>query len=379
MGPLQGVKVLEFEAIGPVPFAAMMLSDMGADVLRIDRPVPPDLGVERDTRFQFTQRGRRSVMADLKTADGKEAVMSLFEKADIVLEGMRPGVMERLGLGPKPCLSRNPALVYGRMTGWGQTGPLSQAVGHDINYIGTAGVLHAIGTTPAPVTPLNLVGDFGGGAMFLALGVMAALLEARNSGKGQVVDAAMVDGSLSLMTAVLGRFAAGEWSDRRQSNLLDGGAHFYGTYATLDGLFLAVGAIEPRFYKALLDGLGLQNIVLPAQHDRLAWPAMREKFSAIFRQNSRDHWCEIFKNTEACVSPILSLSELASYPHMVERGNFVNVNGLLHPAPSPRFSRTPSEITRPPVDRGVGGQDALTDWGFNLNDPRLTGLTSSSN
>lgn len=376
MGPLQGVKVLEFEAIGPVPFAAMMLSDMGADVIRIDRPVPPDSGVARDTRFQFTQRGRRSVIADLKTVEGKEAVLSLVEKADIVLEGMRPGVMERLGLGPGPCSSRNPALVYGRMTGWGQTGPLSQTVGHDINYIGIAGVLHAIGTSQPPVPPLNLVGDFGGGAMFLALGVMAALLEARSSGKGQLVDASMVEGSLSLMTAVLGRYAAGEWTDQRQSNLLDGGAHFYGTYATSDCLFLAVGAIEPRFYQALLDGLGLQSDELPAQHDRQAWPAMRERLSAIFLLNTRAHWCQVFENTEACVSPVLSLSELASHPHTAHRGSFVKVDGLFQPAPSPRFSRTPSEVAGPPVDRGVGGQAALTDWGFDLDDPRLVGFAS---
>ncbi len=374
MGPLQGVKVLEIEAIGPVPWAAMMLSDMGADVLRIDRPVAPDMGVAGDTRFQFTERGRRSVVADLKTAEGRQAVLCLVAKADVVLEGMRPGVMERLGLGPDACLARNPALVYGRMTGWGQTGPLSQAVGHDINYIALAGVLHSIGNAQAPVPPLNLVGDFGGGAMLLALGVMAALLESRSSGKGQVVDAAMVDGSLSLMAAVLGRYAAGEWKDQRQSNLLDGGAHFYGTYATSDGQFLAVGAIEPRFYQALLKGLGLENSVLPSQHDRLAWPAMREKFSEIFRLNTRDHWCHTFEGTEACVSPVLSLGELATHPHNAQRSSFIEIDGLMHPAPSPRFSRTASEIAGPPVGRGIGGASALADWGFEPSDPQLKGL-----
>ena len=243
MGPLHGVKVLEIEALGPVPWAGMMLSDMGADVIRIDRPLAIDMGVERDTRFKFSERGRRSVIADLKTEQGQKAILSLVSKSDILLEGMRPGVMERLGLGPAPCLAQNPALIYGRMTGWGQTGPLAQTVGHDINYIAIAGVLNSIGTSSTPVPPLNLVGDFGAGGMLLCVGVMAALLEARQSGIGQVVDAAMVDGSLAMMAATLGRYAAGEWKDERQSNLLDGGAHFYSTYVTLDGLFIAFGAI----------------------------------------------------------------------------------------------------------------------------------------
>lgn len=375
MGPLHGVKVLEIEAIGPVPWAGMMLSDMGADVIRIDRPLAIDMGVERETRFKFSERGRRSVIADLKTEEGQKAILGLVSKSDILLEGMRPGVMERLGLGPALCLAKNPALIYGRMTGWGQTGPLAQTVGHDINYIAMSGVLNSIGTSSAPVPPLNLVGDFGAGGMLLGFGVMAALLEARQSGMGQVVDAAMVDGSLSLMAATLGRYAAGEWKDERQSNLLDGGAHFYSTYATLDGLFIAVGAIESRFYQALLKGLELTNSELPAQQDRKNWPAMREKFASIFLTRTRDQWCKIFDGTEACVSPILSLDELQAHPHHTERVSFVDVQGQMQPAPSPRFSRTQSKIAGPPVARGEGGSAALGDWGFELDDPQLRGLS----
>ena len=375
MGPLHGVRVLEIEAIGPVPWAGMMLSDMGADVIRIDRPLAIDMGVERETRFKFSERGRRSVIADLKTEQGQKAILGLVSKSDILLEGMRPGVMERLGLGPSSCLAKNPALIYGRMTGWGQTGPLAQTVWHDSKYIAMSGVLNSIGTSITPVPPLNLVGDFGAGGMLLGFGVMAALLEARQSGMGQVVDAAMVDGSLSLMAATLGRYAAGEWKDERQSNLLDGGAHFYSTYATLDGLFIAVGAIEPRFYQALLKGLELTNSELPAQQDRKNWPAMREKFASIFLTRTRDQWCKIFDGTEACVSPILSLNELQAHPHHTERASFVDVQGQMQPAPSPRFSRTQSKIAGPPVTRGEGGSAALHDWGFELDDPQLQGLS----
>jgi alpha-methylacyl-CoA racemase len=344
-------------------------------VIRIDRPLAIDMGVERDIRFKFSERGRRSVIADLKTEQGKKAILGLVSKSDILLEGMRPGVMERLGLGPAPCLAKNPALIYGRMTGWGQTGPLAQTVGHDINYIAIAGVLNLIGTSSTPVPPLNLVGDFGAGGMLLGFGVMAALLEARQSGMGQVVDAAMVDGSLALMAATLGRYAAGEWKDERQSNLLDGGAHFYSTYATSDERFIAVGAIEPRFYQALLQGLELNDSELPAQHDRQNWPAMRTKFASIFLKRTRDQWCKVFEGTDACVSPILALDELQAHPHHVGRASFVNVQGQMQPAPSPRFSRTPSKIAGPPVGRGDGGSAALRDWGFELDDPQLQGLT----
>jgi alpha-methylacyl-CoA racemase len=375
MGPLNGIRVIELEAIGPVPWAAMMLSDMGADVLRVDRAVLADRGVTREKKYQLTERGRRSVTADLKDPKGVEAVLTLLSKADILLEGMRPGVMERLGLGPQECLARNPALVYGRMTGWGQTGPLSNVVGHDINYIGITGVLHAIGLSDAPpVPPLNLVGDFGGGGMLLALGVVCGVLEARRSGKGQVVDAAMVDGSISMMASIMGQYASGEWKDQRQSNVLDGGAHFYGVYETSDNRYVAVGAIEPRFYSAFLKGLGLDPSDLPAQRDDTSWPALRKKVADIFFTKTREQWRQIFEGTEACFTPVLSLAEVASHPHHVQRNAFVELDGVLHPAPAPRFSRTPGKIAGPPVERGVGGKQAVADWGFDPDDARLKGL-----
>ncbi len=373
-GPLHGVRVLEIEAIGPVPWAGMMLSDMGADVLRVDRPVPHDLGVARDGKFQIVDRGRRSVVADLKDPAARDALLHLVARADVLLEGMRPGVMERLGLGPDACLARNPALVYGRMTGWGQDGPMAQAVGHDINYIAASGALHAIGGAATPVPPLNLVGDYGGGAMLLLTGVLAALLHARGSGRGQVVDAAMVDGARSLMAPFWGRLAAGEWRDQRQSNLLDGGAHFYAVYETQDGQHVAVGAIEPRFYAALLKGLALDATTLPAQHDTTAWPGLREAFAALFKTKTRDQWCEVFDGTEACVSPVLSLREVPSHPQHAERQGFVDVDGVPHPAPAPRFSRTPGAIAGPPPERGCGGAAALADWGLSPDDPQLAGL-----
>ena len=363
-GPLAGLRVLEMEAIGPVPWAGMMLADMGADVVRIDRPEAQDMGMRRDERFQFAGRGKRSVLVDLKTPEGRDLVLDLAERADVLLEGLRPGVMERLGLGPADCMARNPALVVGRMTGWGQSGPLAQAVGHDINYIATTGVLHAIGPADGPPTvPLNLIGDFGGGGMLLLVGVLAALLESRTSGKGQVVDAAMVDGSLALLAPILGQWQAGDWSDRRQANWLDGAAPFYTTYSTSDGGHVAVGAIEPRFYAALLEGLGLQDEALPRQHDKAAWPALRERFAAIFRRRPRDHWTTVFDGTEACVSPVLSFAEAAAQPHLAARGNFVEIDGAVHPAPAPRFARTPSRIGGAPVVRGAGSDAALAHWG----------------
>jgi alpha-methylacyl-CoA racemase len=375
MGPLRGLRVLEFEAIGPVPWAAMMLADMGADVLRVLRPTPADTGIARDLRHETILRGRRSVTADLKDAAARDAVLALTQNAHVVLEGHRPGVMERLGLGPDVCQAISPALVYGRMTGWGQQGPLAQTVGHDINYIGLTGALHAIGTFETPVLPLNLIGDFGGGAMLLTLGVLAAVLEARASGKGQVVDAAMVDGALLLMAPILGRLATGEWLDRRESNLLDGGAPFYGVYKTRDERHLAVGAIEPAFYAALLAGLGLMPEALPPQHDRAAWPETRRCFAAIFATRTRDAWCEIFRGTEACVTPVLSLAEVPDHAHHLARESFVQVNGVRQPAPAPRFSRTASITGRTLADPR-GGDEALRDWGFDPADARLSALGS---
>ena len=350
-GPLTGIRVIEMEAIGPVPWAGMMLADMGADVLRIDRPTPSDTGVQRDARFELTSRGKRVLVADLKTESDRASVLSEIQHSQILLEGLRPGVMERLKLGPDVCLARNPQLVYGRMTGWGQSGPLADAVGHDINYIATAGALHTIGAADtAPSPPINFVGDYGGGAMLLLAGVLAALYESKNSGKGQVVDAAMVDGTLLMMAPILGRWQAGEWQDQRESNILDGGAHFYTSYTTSDGQAVAVGAIEPRFYAALLAGLQLDPATLPHQHDSKSWPALRTRFAAIFAQQTRAHWEKVFTGTEACVSPVLQLSELQSHPHLNARHSLTRVEGLLHPAPAPRFSRTPSAIGGPPVE-----------------------------
>ena len=366
-GPLKGLRVLEMEAIGPVPWAGMMLADMGAEVLRVDRPEAADMGLKRDERFQFSARGKRTIPADVKTSQGRTLVLDLASKADVLLEGLRPGVMERLGLGPDACLARNPKLVYGRMTGWGHDGPWSQEVGHDINYIAISGALHAMGPAsgPPPV-PLNLIGDFGGGGMLLVSGVLAALLEARQSGQGQVVDAAMVDGTLALMAPLLGRWQAGEWSAERESNFLDGGAHFYRTYETADSRYVAVGAIEPRFYAALLQGLGLASVELPKQHDKSAWPALRERFASIFRQHTRDHWCSVFDGTEACVSPVLALPEVAGHPHLAGRGSIVNLGGAQHPAPAPRFSRTPGAIASAPGTRGGDAAAVLADWGVEV-------------
>jgi alpha-methylacyl-CoA racemase len=364
-GPLVGVRVLEMEAMGPVPFAAMMLCDLGADVLRVDRPDPPALAVERDTRYEVISRGRRSVVVDLKQPGSDEEVLRLVSRADILLEGMRPGVMERLGLGPDVCLARNPRLIYARMTGWGQQGPLANTVGHDINYIATSGVLHAIGAGgQPPAVPLNLVGDFGGGGMLLAFGVLAALHETQASGQGQVVDAAMVDGSLALLAPVIGRWQSGSWLDEREANLLDGGAHFYRTYETSDAKAVAVGALEPAFYAALLKGLGLADVALPRQHDRSAWPAMRERLALIFAGHPRQHWVDVFEGTQACVSPVLSIAEMAQHAHIRERGSLIEVDGVLQPASAPRFSRTPGAVAGAPVERGQGGKSALADWGL---------------
>ncbi len=336
--PLAGVRVLEVESIGPVPWAGMLLAGMGAEVTRLRRPVAADMGIPRDARFEIQNHGKRTTTADLKTPQGRDAALDLVQDAHILLEGLRPGVMERLGLGPDICRERNPSLVYGRATGWGQSGPLAQTVGHDINYLAATGVLHAIGSADAPPTvPLNLIGDFGAGGMLLVSGVLAALVQARATGKGCVVDAAIVDGALALMAPILGRWQEGQWHDARERNLFDGGAPFYATYATADGKAVAVGAIEPRFYAALLAGLGLDASTLAPQHDQASWPRMRERFAGIFAQHDRAHWCRVFEGTEACVSPVLSLSELAAHPHLRARTSLVDRGGILHPAPAPRF------------------------------------------
>jgi alpha-methylacyl-CoA racemase len=365
MGPLAGIKVLELEAIGPGPFCAMMLADMGADVLLVDRPNDPRLGFGRDRWSDVMLRGRRSVTLDLKSPDGVAAALALAERADALIEGFRPGVMERLGLGPEPLLARNPKLVYGRMTGWGQDGPLAARAGHDINYIALSGVLHAIGRAGSPpVPPLNLVGDFGGGGMLLAFGIACALVEARRSGKGQVVDAAMVEGASLLATMFAGMSAAGTWSETRGENVLDSGAPWYDSYETRDGRFVAIGAIEPKFYAELLERMGLAGEPLPPQLDRAGWPTLRKRFAEVFRARTRDEWCVAFEGSDACFAPVLTFAEARAHPHNVARRAYVMFGDVPQPAPAPRFSRTPGTVRRAPPERGEGGRAALADWGF---------------
>lgn len=366
MGPLAGYRVIEMAGIGPAPFCGMLLADLGAEVLRIDRREPADLGVDlgNDPRFAVLGRGKRSVAVDLKDARGRDLVLDLVRGADALIEGFRPGAMERLGLGPEACLAANPRLVFGRMTGWGQEGSLAKTAGHDINYIALAGVLHGIGRPDAPPSPpLNLIGDFGGGAMFLAVGVLSALLEAARSGKGQVVDAAMVDGAAYLMTAIYGMLAHGTWRDARGENILDGGAPWYGVYETKDGKHVAIGSIERRFYDELLRRLGLEGEKLPAQHDRSGWPLLKERFAAVFKTRTRDEWCALFEGSDACLAPVLSMREAPSHPHLAARRTFVEREGVLQPAPAPRFSRSRPEIASAPPRPGEHSETALLDWG----------------
>ena len=376
MGPLHGVRILEFEAIGPAPFCSMLLADMGADVLLADRRTDARLGFARERWYDVMFRGRRSVTLDLKSRNGMDAALLLADKADAIIEGFRPGVMERLGLGPDVLLARNPKLVYGRMTGWGQQGPLAAHAGHDIDYIALSGALHAIGRSDdAPVPPLNLVGDFGGGGMLLAFGIACALLEAQRAEKGQVVDAAMIDGASLLTTMFWGMQAAGQWSDVRGANVLDSGAPWYDTYATKDGKFVAIGAIEPKFYVELLERLGLGGEALPEQNDRAAWPILRERFAAAFRMHTRDEWCRIFEDSDACFAPVLTFREAAAHPHAIARHAHITTGGVTQPAPAPRFSRTPGTVRSGPPERGASGREALKDWGFASEDiERLAAL-----
>jgi alpha-methylacyl-CoA racemase len=366
-GPLSGVKVLELAGIGPGPFCAMMLADMGADVLRLDRLEQTDLGLPLAPQFDILARGRRSVALDLKRPAAIEIVLALAEKADVLIEGFRPGVAERLGIGPETCGARNPRLVYARVTGWGQHGPLSHAPGHDINYIAIAGALHAIGRAGRPpVPPLNLVGDYGGGAMYLAFGIVCALLERQSSGEGQVIDAAMSDGAASLMSIFYARLAAGVWQDERGVNAIDGGAPWYDVYETSDGEHIAIGAIEGRFYARLIALLGLDAQTLPKQHDKAHWPELRARLRDGFKQKTRNEWCELLQGQDVCFAPVLSLAEAPEHPHNRARGTFVERDGLVQPAPAPRFSRTPGGIGRGAPERGEGGAAALADWGFDL-------------
>jgi alpha-methylacyl-CoA racemase len=358
-GPLAGVKVVEFAGLGPGPFAGTMLSDMGADVLRIERKGTPDPAPHR-----LDARGRRTIVLDLKQPRSVEHCLLLCEKAEVVFEGNRPGVMERLGLGPDVMLARNPRLVYGRMTGWGQFGPYAATAGHDINYLSLSGALHAIGTEDKPVPPLNLAADYGGGAMFLIAGILAALLHARATGKGQVVDAGMTDGAAYLMTIFYGMYAAGTWEDRRRANLLDGAAPFYDTYRCADGKWISIGSIEPQFYALLLEKTGAADRLPQAQMDRKSWPEMQQVLREVFATRSREQWCDLLEHTDICFAPVLSLGEAITHPHNVARGTFVEVGGVVQPAPAPRFSATPSNIQWPPAPIGQHAARVLEDWGI---------------
>ncbi len=361
MGPLKGIKVIELQGIGPGPFCCMMLADMGAEIIRVDRasaagaPAPA---------ADVLARGRRSVAVDLKSPEGVETVLRLVETADVLVEGFRPGVTERLGLGPEICQARNPGLVYGRMTGWGQDGPMAKVAGHDINYISLSGALHAIGGKD-PVPPLNLVGDFGGGGMLLAFGIASALYERTQSGQGQVIDAAMTDGSALLMNSVFALMGEGHWSSQRASNLLDGGAHFYGVYETSDGQHVSIGSIEKQFYALLLEKTGRdQDPDLPRQMDRSQWPMMQDKLRAIFKTKTRDEWDAIMYGTDICYAPVLAFEEAVANEHNQVRKTFAEVNGLMQAAPAPRFSRTVPEMPGPAVAPGAHSQDVLSEAGF---------------
>ena len=378
MGPLEGIKIIEIAGIGPGPFCAMLLADMGADLIRVERAPSGNLlpGDPDNPPLDVLNRGRRSIAVDLKSPEGAEVVLRLVESADGIFEGFRPGVAERLGIGPDDCAARNPKIVYGRMTGWGQDGPLAQAAGHDINYISIAGVLGQMqraGEKPYP--PLNLVGDFGGGGLLLAFGMVCALLETQRSGEGQVVDAAMVDGAAIMMTMFYGMKAMGVWGEPPGTNILDTGAHFYDVYECADGKFLSVGAIEPKFYAELCDLAGIEQAGLPVQMSRPEWPEATAKLAEVFKTKTRDEWAAIFDGTDACATPVLDMTEAPDHPHNKERETFVERNGVVQPAPAPRFGRTEAEIQRPPAHRGQHTDEVLGEFGF--SDDEITSLRDS--
>ena len=365
-GPLTGYRIIELAGIGPAPMAAMMMGDMGADIIRVDRVKTHVMDRFADPKFNVHGRSRRSVAVDLQKPEGAEVVLRLCKSADGIMEPFRPGVAERLGVGPEICLKTNPKIVYGRMTGWGQTGPLAKAAGHDQNYIALTGALHAIGRKgQKPVPPLNLVGDFGGGGMLLAYGMVCGLLEAQKSGKGQVVDAAMVDGAALLLGALYGMVGAGLWNDKeREVNMLDGGAHFYDTYETKDGKYVSIGSIEPQFYALLVEKAGLAGQNLPAQHDRAQWPMMKQKLEDVFKTKTRDEWCQIMEGSDVCFAPVLTMSEAPHHPAAKARNAYVDVAGFAQPAPAPRFSRTVESVSRPAPKRGSDTEEVLEQSGF---------------
>ncbi|NUK22995.1 CaiB/BaiF CoA transferase family protein [Streptomyces lunaelactis] len=369
-GPLAGVRVVELAGMGPGPFAAMLLADLGADVVRVDRPGGAGLNI--DPAYDLTNRNKRSVLIDLKAEDGPGQVLDLVERADVLIEGYRPGVAERLGVGPQECHARNPRLVYGRMTGWGQEGPLAQRAGHDIAYIAITGTLGMIGKADEPpAVPANLVGDYAGGSLYLVIGVLAALQHARtDGGSGQIVDAAIVDGAAHLATMIHGMMAAGGWQDRRGANLLDGGCPFYGSYETADGEYMAVGALEQQFYNEFIELLGIEGEA-PARKDFARWDELRAAVAARFRTRTREEWTAVFEGSDACVAPVLSLGEAPSHPHLAARGTFLDHGGITQPAPAPRFSATPGSVYRGPAQPGADTADVARDWDL----PGLTGLT----
>ena len=369
MGPLHGLRVIELAGIGPGPMCCMLLADLGADVVRIDRLEPSGLGLAMAPRHDVNARGRRSVALDLKGTAGINAALRLLARADVLVEGFRPGVMEKLGLGPEPCLALNPRLVYGRMTGFGQSGPLSAAAGHDLNYIALTGVLHAIGPAgSAPVPPLNLVGDYGGGALYLAFGVMAALFERQRSGQGQVVDAAMVDGAASLASVFFGLQAAGNWGAPRGANLLDGGAPFYAAYETADGRHISLAALEPKFFALLVQALELDSRYLARQYDQRLWPELRGQIAHAVRQHTREEWCRRLEGSDVCFAPVLSFEEAPQHAHAMAREAFVTVDGVVQPAPAPRFGRTPAAHPRPAPKVGEHTAQVLEEAGFSAAD-----------
>ena len=372
MGPLSGYKIIEIAGIGPGPFCAMMLSDLGAEVVRVDRKSAEGTG----SKFNVLNRGRKSVAVDLKNPDGIEAVLKLVEGADALIEGFRPGVMERLGLGPDVCFARNPKLVFGRMTGWGQDGPMAQAAGHDINYISLSGALHAIGSKDGkPVPPLNLVGDFGGGGMMLALGVVSAILEAQKSNQGQIVDAAMTEGSAALMGIIFGQHSAGVWGNDRGTNMLDSGAHFYDSYECQDGKYISLGSIEPQFYAILLEKAGLDDAAFEKQMEKDEWAGLKDTITEVFLTKTRAEWCEIMEGTDICFAPILDLDEAPEHPHNKHRKSFIEIDGVTQHAPTPRFSRTENATPSAPPMAGEHTDEVLSNWGF--SDDEIANLKSS--
>lgn len=368
-GPLQGFKIIEMAGLGPGPFAAMMLSDMGAEVIRVESKAGQAPIAFPEPRFDVTARGRRSITIDLKQIDGKDVLLELIASSDGLIEGFRPGVMERLGLGPDVCLHRNPKLVYGRITGWGQTGPLAKAAGHDLNYVALTGALHAIGRTgEAPPVPLNLIGDYGGGGMLLAFGVVCAMLETQRSGHGQVVDAAMTDGTALLSALIMGLKAGGLWRNERASNFLDGAAHFYDCYTCADGKAVSFAALEPSFFKQFCDKVGLYNIDLGQHMSPKQWAEFKPRIADLFRTKTRDQWCELLEGSDCCFAPVLDWDEAPAHPHNRARATYIEVDGVVQPAPAPRFSRTPGEVQRPPAAKGMDTDAVLADLGYHAED-----------